>query len=414
MSKNKQNAKTVKDPSCGMDVQPAKAKFTAKKDGKTYSFGSQPCHDRFLAGPQAAAQPQSMLTEEQRKFRTILVLSAGFLFVVMMFGFIYLSTSPAAVATYLLSFVGGISNIALPCTLPLVFIIIPLAVVAGGRKGLVMTLLFGLGLIITLAIYGAVVGLLGQYLGLDTATRFMYGLAGIAALLFGLSELGLVKFHVPSYMGLPKFMQTHGDYAKVFFLGLLLGNAGVGCPNPITYVVLLFAATTGDWLNGAGLMMVNGLGRVVPLLLLAILGILGVNAVQWFSQRTHIIKKFTAWALVILGSFILLNGIFGHLWYEGGIFHEGLNGAFMSIGGKMIGEADIELEGVERPVVFMEYGALINLIVTLIPVLWYWRKHPDAKKEVLIALLVVLIWDAMLFNFGLNAMEWLGMSEGLP
>lgn len=362
------------------------------------------------------------LTAGQKKLKVFLILSAGILISVITFGFIYLATTPAATATYLLSFAGGISNIVLPCTLPLVFIIVPLALVAaaagkrrGAARGIGLTLIFGLGLVITLSIYGAVVGFLGQYLGLDNATRIMYSLAGIAAFVFGLGELGLIKFSLPSYGGIPRVIQIlKNDYVKVFLLGLLLGNAGVGCPNPVTYVILTFAATSGDWLQGALLMLVNGIGRVMPLLLLTVLGILGVNAVQWLARKTEAIKKFTAWTLIVLGSFILLNGVFGHLWYEGGIFHEGLNAGFMSLGGKMVGEAVIPIEEIEKPVPFVEYGAWINLIVTLLPLLWYWRKHPEAKREIIAVFLIFLIWDLTLFDFGLNAMAWLGLPEGLP
>src|SRR3989344_1710479 len=349
------------------------------------------------------------LTESEKKFRIFLVVSAFVLFSIVLFAFIYLSTTLEATATMLLSFFGGVSNIVLPCTLPLVFIIVPLAMVAGGRKGLLMSILFGLGLIITLAVYGAVVGFLGQFLGLDSATRIMYSLAGLASLIFGLIELKLINFQLPSYARMPKFIEKQGDYIKVFFLGLLLGNAGVGCPNPITYVVLTFAATTGDWFRGSLLMAMNGLGRMIPLLLLTILGILGINSISWLTKRTETINKFTAWVLIVLGSFILLNGVFGHLWYEGGLFHEGLNAAFMAAGGKMIGEADIEIEEIERPVAFSEYGALMNLLLTTIPVFWYWRKYPKNRKGLLIILLIIIIWDILLFNFGFNAMEWLGL-----
>jgi len=347
--------------------------------------------------------------EPERKFRVALVISAFVLFSIVLFAFIYLSTTPEATATMLLSFFGGISNIVLPCTLPLVFIIVPLAMVAGGKKGIWMSILFGLGLIITLAAYGAVVGFLGQFLGLDNATRIMYSLAGLASLIFGLIELKLINFQLPSYARMPKFIEKQEDYLKVFFLGLLLGNAGVGCPNPITYVVLTFAATTGDWFRGSLLMAMNGLGRMIPLLLLTILGILGINSVSWLTKRTEKITQFTAWALIVLGSFILLNGVFGHLWYEGGLFHEGLNAGFLAAGGKMIGEADIEIEDIEEPVAFSEYGALINLLLTTIPVFWYWRKYPKNKKGILIILLIIILWDILLFDFGLNAMNWLGL-----
>ncbi|MEX1054314.1 MAG: cytochrome c biogenesis protein CcdA [Nitrosopumilaceae archaeon] len=357
----------------------------------------------------------SEIAQEGKRFKTYLVFAIFILGSVTLFGFIYLATTPTTTLTMLLSFAGGVSNIVLPCTLPLVFIIVPIAMGAsGGRKGLIMATLFGVGLIITLSVYGAAVAQIGKYVGLDNATRIMYATAGIAAFVFGLSELKLIKFKMPTYSGMPQFIQKQGDYTKIFLLGLLLGNAGVGCPNPVTYIILIFSASSGDWMQGGLLMAINGVGRVVPLLLLSALGILGVNATGGLTKRIETVRKFTGWALVVLGSFIVLNGAFGHLWYEGGVFHEGLNMVFMSTGGKMIGEADIPIEEVEEKVPFMEYGALLNLIVSVVPVFWYLRKYPQERKQVLKILAIVLVWSALLFNIGLDSMAILGLSEGLP
>jgi heavy metal translocating P-type ATPase len=41
----------VKDPVCGMSVDPATAKFTAEHAGETYYFCSAKCHDKFVADP---------------------------------------------------------------------------------------------------------------------------------------------------------------------------------------------------------------------------------------------------------------------------------------------------------------------------------------------------------------------------
>ncbi|MEW6589071.1 MAG: cytochrome c biogenesis protein CcdA [Thermoproteota archaeon] len=354
------------------------------------------------------------LTQQGKGFKSFLVIAIFVLGSITLFGFIYLATTPATTLTMLLSFAGGVSNIVLPCTLPLVFIIVPIAMGTSGKKGLIMAALFGIGLIITLSVYGSAVAQIGKFVGLDSATRIMYAAAGIAAFVFGLSELKLIKFKMPTYSGMPQFIQKRGDYTKVFLLGLLLGNAGVGCPNPVTYIILIFSASTGDWLQGGLLMAINGVGRVVPLLLLSALGILGINATGGLTKRIETVRKFTGWALVILGSFIILNGAFGHLWYEGGVFHEGLNLAFMASGGKMIGEADVPIEEVEGKVPFMEYGALVNLIVSVVPVFWHWRKYPQERKQVLKILAIVLVWSALLFNIGLDSMEILGLSEGLP
>jgi cytochrome c-type biogenesis protein len=356
----------------------------------------------------------SDLIHEGKGFKSFLVVAIFVLASITLFGFIYLATTPATTLTMLLSFAGGVSNIVLPCTLPLVFIIVPIAMGASKRKGLIMAALFGIGLIITLSVYGAAVAQIGKYVGLDNATRLMYAAAGIAAFVFGLSELKLIKFKIPTYSGMPQFIQNRGEYTKVFLLGLLLGNAGVGCPNPVTYIILTFSASTGDWLQGGLLMAINGMGRIIPLLLLSALGILGINATGGLTKRIETVRKFTGWALVVLGLFIVLNGAFGHLWYEGGLFHEGLNLAFMAGGGKMIGEADIPIEEVEEKVPLMEYGALFNLIVSVVPVFWYWRKYPQERKQVLGILALVLLWSALLFNIGLDSMEILGLSEGLP
>src|SRR5574341_669007 len=133
-------------------------------------------------------------------------------------------------SSLVLSYVAGLSMIILPCTLPLVFIIVPLSMGQNSKKGLVMALLFGIGLTITITAYKTGVAILGKTASLDQISVVMFLIAGIAAFVFGLSQLKLVTLKLPSYSGTPKFIQNRGDYSKSFFMGILLGNAGVGCP----------------------------------------------------------------------------------------------------------------------------------------------------------------------------------------
>ncbi len=132
-----------------------------------------------------------------------------------------------------IAYVAGLSMIVLPCTLPLVFIIVPLSMGQTYKKGLLMALIFGSGLIITITAYGIGIGILGQTASLEQISTIMFLIAGIAAFVFGLSQLKLIKLKMPSYSGTPKFIQNRGDYSNSFFMGLLLGNACVGCPNPL-------------------------------------------------------------------------------------------------------------------------------------------------------------------------------------
>ncbi|MFZ5790097.1 MAG: cytochrome c biogenesis CcdA family protein [Pseudomonadota bacterium] len=345
------------------------------------------------------------LTEAEKRIRVTFVATAFVLLSIIIIALVYLATSRTTAATSALSFAGGVSNIFLPCTLPLAFIIVPLSMSEGYRKGLAMAILFGLGLTITLAVYGVALALIGRYLGLDQATRIMYLAAGLASLLFGLSELKLVKFEMPAYARTPRFVEERSDYLKVFFLGLFLGNAGVGCPNPVTYVLLVYVASTGSLWDGFWLMGMNGIGRALPLVFLATIGIIGVNALPWLLRRKVAVDKFVGWSLVVLASFIILNGIFGHLWYEGGIFHEGLNMVAERVGGQRLAEADIPIGEIEQKVPFVQWGAWANLALTLGVLAWFWwRNGRHLTREVMTVLIVFVIWGATLFPVGIKAM----------
>lgn len=86
----------------------------------------------------------STLSEAEKRMRVVFVSLAFALLSAIILSLVYLSTSTTTTATATLSFSGGVSNIFLPCALPLAFIIVPLSMAEGYRKGLAMAVLFGL------------------------------------------------------------------------------------------------------------------------------------------------------------------------------------------------------------------------------------------------------------------------------
>lgn len=225
-----------------------------------------------------------------------------------------------------IAYAAGLSMIVLPCTLPLVFIIVPLSMGQGYKKGLSMALLFGLGLTITIAVYGIVIAAVGQSASLDQASTVMFLIAGLAAFVFGLSQLKLVSLKLPSYSGTPKFIQNRGEYTKSFCMGLLLGNAGVGCPNPLFYWLLIYIAGTGSIEIGASLGVVHGVGRAIPLILMSVLAVIGINATKSLTLKRESIERTSGWMLIVIGSFLIINGLpEGHEWYEETFVHQGWN-----------------------------------------------------------------------------------------
>ena len=131
--------------------------------------------------------------------------------------------------------------------------------------------------------------------------------------------------------GTPKFIQNRGDFSKSFFMGMLLGNAGVGCPNPLFYWLLIYIAGTGSLEIGTSLGVVHGVGRAIPLILMSVLAVLGINATKSLTIKRESIEKATGWMLIVIGSFLIINGIpGGHEWYESTFVHIAWNN-FVSI-----------------------------------------------------------------------------------
>ena len=72
------------------------------------------------------------------------------------------TSSPEGFGWYLFSYAMGLTMIVLPCTFPLAFVIVPLSLGKGPMKGLGMALSFGIGVAITLSMYGVLAAIIGQ------------------------------------------------------------------------------------------------------------------------------------------------------------------------------------------------------------------------------------------------------------
>ena len=260
------------------------------------------------------------------RWRWLFIILAVSLFLIFISGIFWIFTkstaSPIGLGWFLFSFAAGLSMIVLPCTLPLAFVIVPLSMGKGYVKGLAVALAFGLGVAITLSTYGIFAALLGKAFmayaggGGEIIKNIFYAIAGVFAILFALSELGLIKFRIPSYMGAaPGFIQKRSDVVKALLLGLFLGNIGIGCPHPATPIILGQIGVTGNVFYGWLLFLTHAIGRIIPLLLLAILGILGINATKTLVARKESIARATAWGMVFVGAFLFTLGFFSHDWW---------------------------------------------------------------------------------------------------
>jgi len=312
------------------------------------------------------------------------------LFIIIVIGLLWLAVQSDNTISVFLSFTAGLSMIFLPCTLPLAFIIVPLAAKEeNAGRGLGIAIAFGLGLSVTIALYGIVTAFLGGYFGLDQFTRVMFVIAGAMALLFALTELNLLKIPLPVFTH--RVPAWTSGYGKSFILGLFLGNAGIGCPNPAFYVLLTYIASTGSVVAGGWLGLVHGLGRAVPLIFLALLALIGIKSIQWMSSVSNKINIWMGVGLVIAGAFIITYGLFGMHWWEDSIFHSSWNELVYSVAPNLAEQPNHPVaEGVFEASSQVGWWSLIIFI--LIPFIWYSLKRGvgNIKFWIITALLLTL------------------------
>ncbi len=341
--------------------------------------------------------------DDSRSKKFLIVFLFGILAIIV-FGLVWFFVgsgghSPVGLGWYLFGFAAGLSMIVLPCTLPLAFVIVPLSMGKGPAKGFFIAIAFGLGVAITLSLYGVLAAVIGKVaigsLGapLEVVKNWLYFIAGAFAYLFALGELGLVKYRMPSYSGaFPAFIQKQQDVLKALLLGLFLGNIGVGCPHPATPVILTRIAVSGDVFYGWLLFFVHAIGRVLPLIFLAILGIIGVNALQGLLKHKEKIERATGWGMIFVASFILVLGLFSHDWWVLSGQHTLLEEItqeerFLSIISQRLGVAAPHTHGPEELVghtglfgLPLSLGTWVLLFLWILPFWWFYNKK---KKETL-------------------------------
>lgn len=240
-----------------------------------------------------------------------------------------------------LSFLSGMTMLVLPCTLPMVLVVVPLVLQRSVREGLGIAVAFGVGVSITLAAYGATVATVGHYLGITSVTRWMWLLGGLATYGFGLAQLHVVPVPIPAYRGpLPRFLAGRGGVTAAFGVGLLLGNAGVGCPCPAWYVLLGGVATSDSPAYGAAVGLAQGLGRVTPVIAVAMAAVLGVDSTKAVLRHRQAVDRVTGVSLTVLGAGIVVFMALAHSWWEATVVHAGWNHTLARLGGPALSEID--------------------------------------------------------------------------
>ena len=175
-----------------------------------------------------------------------------------------------------LSFVSGATMIFTPCGLPLIFTMNTIAVEGRerGRSWLLPMTLFTVGIVATMAIWGALVAFTGGSLlrfltpfdSSMSTTSVLYVALGVLFLVMALWEFRIIELPRPGRRSMPRSLNRLGPYPKSLGMGVALGGGfGIGCPFPTYQAVLAWAVIIGNPGYGAILLAANAVGRALPL-----------------------------------------------------------------------------------------------------------------------------------------------------
>ncbi len=213
----------------------------------------------------------------------------------------WLNGNPAL--AYLGVFAGGILSSSSPCvlaTIPLVIGYVGGYSGGNGRKALLYSLTFILGLSITFTILGAIASFIGGLFGV--VGRAWYFVVGGVAVAIGLHLIGLYHWTLPVPV---HFQPKQRGILGAFLLGLVFGVVSSPCATPILVLILSFVASKGEILYGTSLLFVYAIGHC------ALIFVAGVAA--GFAEgfiRSKGASNVATWGKRMGGSIVFLVGVY--------------------------------------------------------------------------------------------------------
>ena len=275
----------------------------------------------------------------------------------------------------------------------MVLVAVPMSMQTSPFQGLKRILFFALGLSLTLTAYGAGLAYIGKIVGFAQIQFGLFLIGGTVAFIFGLWMMKLVTLPMAE-KGLPAWLNRLPGGSTPFVTGVALGNWGIGCPDPVFYVLLVYLATVGDVWQGAMMTAAYAAGRSLPIVGFAVLGLLGVNAIPALVKRRAIVDRFFGWVLTAIGGFMLSALLFG-MWFESTWVHEGWNWLLHRLNEnwgeiQAIGHTHVHGGPIIAPIVFVT-------LAFVVPGVWLWIKGLARLRVLLLSPIGAVLVFAFFF-----------------
>jgi len=205
------------------------------------------------------------------------------------------------------AFLGGVLVSFSPCVYPLIPITLGFIGVKAGPsrlRGLILSLVYVLGLAVTYSILGLIASLSGKLFGQISSHPISYFIVGNACIIAGLSFFDIFNISFTRIL-LQNKIKSKGALFSAFLLGMVSGLIAGPCTAPALGVILLYVATKQNILYGASLLFVFAYGMGFLLILAGTFSALFINLSRsgiWLAR----IKKLSGFILLGMGEYFLI------------------------------------------------------------------------------------------------------------
>jgi len=220
----------------------------------------------------------------------------------------------SSVLAYAAVYLGGVFISFTPCVYPVAPITVAFIGAHGSgskMKGLVLSVIYVLGMSVTYASLAAIAAFTGMLFGQIQTNPWTYFIVANICILMGLSmlEVFVLPVRVPGFM--MKVRPEKKGIVGSFFVGAFSGLVMGPCTAPVLAVLLSYVAKSQNVIFGISLLFVFALGMGTLLIILGTFAGLLTSLPKsgmWMTRISHI----SGWILLAMGEYFLIQA--GSFW----------------------------------------------------------------------------------------------------